>query len=370
VTGAADGRAVAPDVDHDDPGDPASFPDAFDVVEAHLLGARPSLTRVQVAEQAGVPLGTAEELWRLLGFPNQTDDAVAFTPADVQALELTQDLMELGILGPDSRSALVRTWGRSYARLAEWQTSLLADAAIEGPDPRQRLEELAGAVLPRVEALQTYVWRRHLAGAASRLLTTETTGTSVTSQAVCFVDIVGYTSHSRTLTESGLVDLIENFEDAATSIVVDHGGRIIKMIGDEILFTTDHPAAAAEIALAMTQRGADRDDPFPPVRAGIAHGSVVSRLGDVFGPVVNVAARLTSVARPGAVLVDRGAYRALAGLPADGAVDPGDDETEPVDGGGSDGDPGTSSYRFRRMRRVSVKGYPRLQCWVLRRPQA
>jgi adenylate cyclase len=96
----------------------------------------------------------------------------------------------------------------------------------------------------------------------------------------------------------------------------------------------------------------------------------VSRLGDVFGPVVNVAARLTSVARPGAVLVDRGAYRALAGLPADGAVDPGDDETDPVDGGGPDGDPGTSSYRFRRMRRVSVKGYPRLQCWVLRRPQA
>ena len=368
MSGAADGPATAPDVD---PGD------AFDVVEAHLLGARPSLTRVQVAERAGVPLGTAEQLWRLLGFPNQTDDAVAFTPADVQALELTQDLMELGILGPDSRSALVRTWGRSYARLAEWQTSLLADAAIEGPDPRQRLEELAGAVLPRVEALQTYVWRRHLAGAASRLLTTETAGTagtSVTSQSVCFVDIVGYTSHSRTLTESGLVDWIEHFEDTATGIVVDHGGRIIKMIGDEILFTTDDPAAAAEIALAMTRRGADADDPFPPVRAGIAHGSVVSRLGDVFGPVVNVAARLTSVARPGAVLVDRGAYRALAGLPADGGVDPGDDETDPADRtdetDAPDGDPGTSSYRFRRMRRVSVKGYPRLQCWVLRRPQA
>ena len=365
MSGAADGPAVGPEVD---PGDPAPFPDAFDVVEAHLLGARPSLTRVQVAEQAGVPLGTAEELWRLLGFPNQTDDAVAFTPADVQALELTQDLMELGILGPDSRSALVRTWGRSYARLAEWQTSLLADAAIEGPDPRQRLEELAGAVLPRVEALQTYVWRRHLAGAASRLLTTETAGTSVTSQAVCFVDIVGYTSHSRTLTEVGLVDWIEHFEDTATGIVVDHGGRIIKMIGDEILFTTDDPAAAAEIALAMTRRGADEDDPFPPVRAGIAHGSVVSRLGDVFGPVVNVAARLTSVARPGAVLVDRGAYLALAGLPADPAADPGDDETDAADG--PDGDPGTSSYRFRRLRRVSVKGYPRLQCWVLRRPQA
>ena len=344
--------------------------DAFDVVEQHLLGERPTLTRVQVAERAGVPLEIAEQLWRLLGFPNQTDEAVAFTAADVRALQLTHDLMELGILGPDSQAALVRTWGRSYARLAEWQTSLLADVAIDGPDPRRRLEELADAVLPRVESLQTYIWRRHLAGAASRLITAEATGTAAgttaSCQAVCFVDIVGYTSHSKTLDDSGLVDWIEHFEHTATGIVVDHGGRIIKTIGDEILFTADDPAAAAEIALAMTERGADADDPFPSVRAGIAHGSVVSRLGDVFGPVVNIAARLTSVARPGTVLVDGGAYRALAGLPENGTGDLADEPAVE----GPDGDPGSSTYRFRRMRRVSVKGYPRLQCWVLRRPRA
>ena len=157
---------------------------AFEVVEGHLLGEKPSLTRVQVAEQAGVPLEIAQQLWRLLGFPNQTDDAVAFTPDDVRALELTHDLMELGILGPDSQAALVRTWGRSYARLAEWQTSLLADVAIEGPDPGRRLTELAESVLPRVESLQTYIWRRHLAGAASRLLATETTGSAVSHPAI------------------------------------------------------------------------------------------------------------------------------------------------------------------------------------------
>ena len=334
---------------------------AFEVVEGHLLGEKPSLTRVQVAERAGVPLELAQQLWRLLGFPNQTDDAVAFTPDDVRALELTHDLMELGILGPDSQAALVRTWGRSYARLAEWQTSLLADVAVEGPDPSRRLTELAESVLPRVESLQTYIWRRHLAGAASRLLTTETTGSAVSDQAVCFVDIVGFTSRSKTLAEGELVDWIEQFEDAATGIVVDHGGRIIKMIGDEILFVTDDPDAAAEIALTMTGRGSDADDPFPAVRAGLAHGPVVSRLGDVFGPVVNIASRLTSVARPGTVLVDRGAYRALAGLPADTP----DDEQE---NGGPDSDAGTSAYRFRRMRRLSVKGYSRLQAWVLRRP--
>ena len=93
---------------------------------------------------------------------------------------------------------------------------------------------------------------------------------------------------------------------------MERGGRIIKNIGDEVLIVADDPAAAADIALGLTRRGAG-DDSFPPVRAGLAYGDVVNRLGDVFGPVVNVASRLTSVARPGTVLVDEGAYRVLSG---------------------------------------------------------
>lgn len=328
--------------------------DALEVVEGFLLGEQPSLTRVEVADRAGVPLEVAEQLWRLLGFPNQTDDDVAFTEADVQALVLTHDLMKLGILGPDSQAALVRTWGRSYARLAEWQTNLLTDVAVEGPDPERRLTELAESVLPRVEKLQSYIWRRHLASATSRVLAVDSTGSATSSQAVCFVDIVGFTSHSKTLAEGELVDWLEHFEDEATRLVVDLGGRIIKMIGDEVLFVADEAAAAAEIALRMTERGADDQDRFPKVRAGMAHGSVVSRLGDVYGPVVNIAARLTSVARPGTVLVDRGAYEALSGRAPE--------EQDAPDEGAAD-----AAYSFRRMRRTSVKGYARLQPWVLRR---
>jgi adenylate cyclase len=286
--------------------------------------------------------------------------------------------MELGILGPDSQAALVRTWGRSFARLAEWQTTLLTDVAVEGPDPQQRLTELAGSVLPRVEKLQSYVWRRHLASATSRMLAVDSTGSSVTRQAVCFVDIVGYTSQSKNLTERELVDWLEHFEDEATGLVVDHGGRIIKTIGDEVLFTADDPVAAAEVALVMAARGADAEDRLPQVRAGIAYGQVVSRLGDVFGPTVNVAARLTSVARPGTVLVDQGAHEALSG-PAGADPDGGDTrpEAEPAAGadaegrreGGRDGEEAGAEapYTFRRMRRTPVKGYARLQPWVLRR---
>ena len=116
---------------------------------------------------------------------------------------------------------------------------------------------------------------------------------------------------------------------------------MIKNIGDEVLFVADDVADAAEAALLMTARGADEDDDFPAVRAGIAYGDVVSRLGDVFGPTVNiaVAADLGRPARLGA----RRRRRARRARPR------------------------TRRTTFRRMRRTSVKGYSQLQPWVLRR---
>ncbi|MDP3894963.1 adenylate/guanylate cyclase domain-containing protein [Nocardioides sp.] len=399
--------------------DPEELTHALGVAEAALLGAPPTLTRVEVAERAGVPLELASELWHLLGFAHVGDDTVAFNQGDVDALDLTWDLLQMGVIGADSQAALVRTWGRSFARLAEWQTNLLAGIAAEADEPVAQLENLVVEVLPRVERLQSYIWRRHLMSATSRLVSVGVAGSPGVTMAVCFVDIVGYTTRSKNLTEPELVDWIEGFEQEATGVVVDHGARVIKMIGDEIMFVADDPAAAAEVALVLTERGSDEDDPFPSVRAGIAHGEVVNRLGDVFGPTVNIAARLTSVARPGTVLIDRPTYEALRPSSADGndpfdpevlaqnvakvldvltpakaeradegdGVDPeqqearsdleisADEPTQPLDvaGDGEDetsgGDDETPRYRFRRMRRVTVKGYARLETWALRRPR-
>ncbi|QZY29261.1 adenylate/guanylate cyclase domain-containing protein [Nocardioides coralli] len=353
-----------PEADGLDPGD----------LEHHLLGARRTLTRVQVADKAGVPLELAEELWGQLGFPHTDDDDVAFTRHDVKALKRTAELVSLGILEPDSQAALVRTWGRSFARLAEWQVSLLAGIALSDDEPEQRLDELLGSVLPNVGKLQDYVWRRHLVSAAQRLLP-QADGATQSRQAVCFTDIVGYTSQSKNLTESELVDLVERFEDEVTRRVVDVGGRVIKTIGDEVLFVTDEPRATVDVALSLTERGEDGDDDFPRVRAGVAFGDVTSRLGDVFGPTVNIASRLTSIARPGAVLVDRGAFDALTGHdePPDTApdgtplarlIDRAADELAELSPYAERGD-----LKFRRLRRQSVKGYRHLEPWLVRRRQ-
>lgn len=328
---------------------PAGDGGVVGALEEHLLGETPRLTQQEVADQAGLSVETARELWHALGFAHVPEQDAAFTSADVQALRLTNDLIGLGILSQERQDGLVRTWGRSFARLADWQVALLADVAGElGADPTEGLLAISDEVMPRVEQLQSYVWRRHLLSASARMLAESTSGEG-TTLAVCFVDIVGYTSRSRTLTDRELVSWLESFESAVLQITVDRGGRIIKNIGDELLVVADSPEAMADIALELTARGADPDDAFPAVRAGVAYGEVVTRLGDVFGPTVNIAARLTSVARPSTVLVDLGTYEALSGR----TVEHDDDETR-----------GTS-YRFRRLRRISVKGYSRLKVWAL-----
>ncbi|MCW2757437.1 MAG: Adenylyl cyclase class-3/4/guanylyl cyclase [Nocardioidaceae bacterium] len=317
--------------------DPPSPEELLDAVEQLLLGGAPSYTRVQVAEQVGIPLETAAQLWHSLGFAHTTDDEVVFTDLDVTALRATVRLIDAGILDEESQVAMVRTWGRSFARLADWQTELLGSVAAASDDPEARLAELAVEVIPVVDELQSYIWRRHLLSAAGRNLLRPSGAGTV--RAVGFVDIVGYTTQSKNLDQPDLVALVEHFEEVSTSTTTDHGGLVVKTIGDEVLYVVDDPTAAARIALELVERHAD-DPLFPEVRAGVALGSVVSRLGDVFGPTVNIAARLTSVARPGTVVVDAGMHEAL---------EAGED------------------FRLRRLRRTSVKGYSRLEPWRLKR---
>lgn len=349
----------------------APHPEAMEQLERLLLGETPHLTQEEIAEQSGATPELGRELWRLLGFASIPEGERAFTSGDTRALQLTQDLLAMGVLHQDRQDGLVRTWGRSFARLAEWQVGLLADVAAEnGVDPTVGLLAAAPEVLPRVEELQAYAWRRHLFSVGARLIAERTAGSS-SMLAVCFVDIVGYTTQSRTLADRDLVAWLEAFESAVLAITVERGARIIKNIGDELLLVADDPVQMAQIALELARRGAEPDDPFPAVRAGVAYGEVVTRLGDVFGPVVNIASRLTSVARANSVLVDRGMYEALTGAPEDDATSSDDGATGEAAGDGAAGDDAggrsgpETPFRFRRVLRVSVKGYSRLHVWRL-----
>ncbi len=313
----------------------------YEELEGVILGGQRTLTRGEVAERAGVPLERAVQLWRSLGFTAVDDDEAYFTEADVEALRSVDWLVEQGFVQEADELTLVRSMGRTFARLTEWEVGeLAAQALAAGPGRQKELEEIVVGLIPVVEDVQNYVWRRHLADAAGRLLL-RPQGEEGRQTVVGFADIVNFTRRSRSLDAEELGALIESFESTSASIVAEHGGQVIKTIGDEVMFTVDDPVEAARVGLALV---AAEDDTFPELRVGLAHGAVLAKLGDVFGPVVNIAARLTKLAKPGRILVDRD----LSAYLRDHAED---------------------SFRLRRARTASVRGYKRLETWSLTPPR-
>lgn len=119
---------------------------------------------------------------------------------------------------------------------------------------------------------------------------------------VGFTDLVGFTTLSRGLDDQGLREVIDRFEEMADSTITAHGGRLVKIIGDEVMFVVEDPCAAAEIGLRLSDAFAE-DQSMPPVRVGMAYGQVVPRESDYLGTTVNFAHRIVAVARRGTVLI-------------------------------------------------------------------
>ncbi|MFJ8886658.1 adenylate/guanylate cyclase domain-containing protein [Streptomyces sp. NPDC102402] len=342
-------------------------------IEEVLLGGDRLWTRRDVAERSGVRPERTAQIWRALGFPLVDEDARVFTDADVDALRAGERLIEAGLITEASETMMARALGHHLSRLAEWQVyTLRAWMTQDTGDPSRggggELTRHAAALLPEIELLQRHVWRRHLAAYTGRLVAEEEDvltrprrgtgpvaeefpdgavavnrlplreGADVRDRAVGFTDMVGYTRMTRGLDSTELVRVLDRFESLTGDVVAEGRGRVVKTIGDEVLFVCESASAAADIALELTAR-AEAEQKLPQLRTGLAHGAVISRFGDVYGAAVNVAARLTAVARPDTVLVNTDLAGELAGMDA---------------------------YELRVLRAVSVRGYSRLRPVLLR----
>ena len=309
-------------------------------LETILLGAPCELTRDEVAEAVGIPEPEARSLWNAMGFPEVSPVERAFTALDVEALRTALAFAESGIVSADTLLVLARAMGQELARTAEAQVDVFLSGS-RGLDPEETLEQarqIAPTMLPMLEQLVVHVWRRQFAAAAARALAAaDDDGHPVTS--VGFVDLVDFTRSSQQWDASTLERTLERFERETSLRVTSVGGRVVKTLGDAVLYVADEPGAAVEVALQTVDAHAE-DDELPDVRAGVALGPVLVRLGDVFGSPVNLASRLTDEARPRTVLVDQAVADALA----------------------DDG-----SYDLKRLRRRSVRGYRSITPHLLRR---
>ena len=280
-------------------------------LEKAILGNAPGLTSDDVAESAGVSVEQARRLWRALGFPDAGAEQ-AFTDADLDALTTLVGAVHKGAIDFDTAVRLTRAVGQTIGRLADWQVATLAPRVEQLESGDDATGSRIGSALRLVdevgvpfEQLLIYAWRRHLAAAVGRI---EALGAAdedlhTTQVTVGFADLVSFTALSNEMDEDRIGDLVEVFESRCADVVAARHGRVIKTLGDSVLFVSEDPVRAMDIALSIVDV-IGHDKRLPDVRIGMATGSVVMRMGDVFGPPVNMAARLTGVARRNRVITD------------------------------------------------------------------
>ena len=173
------------------------------------------------------------------------------------------------------------------------------------PDVPRALIEVDGndppLVLDSVSRVIDLVWRRHLQAEARARMVRDHAAVDPARRVVGFADLVGFTALSQQIEPHELATVVERFELIAYDTVVSRGGRVVKMIGDEVMFAVEDERAAVEIALTLA-RTYREDDELNDVRVGLAAGPVLVREGDLFGPVVNRASRIVNIAFPGTVV--------------------------------------------------------------------
>jgi adenylate cyclase len=280
------------------------------------FGPAPTLTGPEVAERAGMSLDYAKRVFRALGLPEVPDDAVRFDDRDVEVLSGLRAFLDQGF-SDEEIIQVARTYGYGLSRIAQAEVRLFRKTFVD-PQREQGAsdEEIATRVLKMYPALLEllneqleHVHRRHLALALEEVVAADVRGQGEVLTAG-FVDLVDFTRISRDLAGEDLGELVSNFESLALDTCVEHGARLVKMIGDAVMFTAANPATAVETALTLVAE-VDRSSVLPAARAGLDVGEAISVGGDFFGRPVNVAARLTAFARPSTVVVSKEVVEAL-----------------------------------------------------------
>ena len=344
--------------------------DPWATLTAHerlLLGGDPAFDLRQVAQRAGTGLDLAQRFWQAMGFADVDPDAVRFTERDVEALCGVADLIDEHDDGAPSPSApggglaassvleLLRAQSYTMDRLVLWQfETLVADISdrFNLDDTSARLVALdhIDEMVSSLERQLSYVWRRHLAALLGRTESEvakrgrEEAGPDLFPLSRClgFVDIVSFTQRAQTMGRMELSTMLDDFETTARNVVTSRGARVVKTIGDAVMYIADDLSTAADVVTAMVaelQAGPD----MLLVRASLVQGRVVSRSGDVFGPPVNLASRLVGTAEPGGIRMDEATAQALMR------------------------GPDAERYRVRACHEVVAKGLGNIVPWSLER---
>ncbi len=273
-----------------------------------VLGGK--YTAAEVAERAGVPEALVIRLRRLLGLPEPGPDERAFGDDEVAAAQSTRLFLEAGF-GEDAIVTITRVLGETMARLAATTTAGFAGAFLKPGDTEEdvaeRFSALTEQLVPALSPVLLMAFTAHLREQVRRAVLSSAereSGQLAVEQelSVCFVDLVGFTILGSELDAQELGGVVGSFADLAAG-VADPPVRLVKTIGDAAMLVSRDAGPLVEASLSLIEevRAAD----LPAARAGIACGPTTFRAGDFYGHAVNLASRVTGIARPGSVLCDK-----------------------------------------------------------------
>jgi adenylate cyclase len=283
-------------------------------VERALAGSGPRYSLREVAEIAGIDADLLQRFTAALGVPAPDPDEPRGTEADVEAARRIKAFRDAG-LPEEGMLQVARTIGMGTARIAEANRELLIRTLMQPGDTERdlamRFAAAAEHMLPLigptlVYALQLHLLeqvRRDVIGAAD-LASGEVSGT--VRLAVCFADLVEFTKLGEEVAVEELGQVAGRLEEMATA-VAEPPVRLVKLIGDAAMLVSTEAEPLIDAALRLVEVADREATEFPRLRAGIAYGSALAQAGDYYGRPVNMASRITGIARPGSVLIDAGA---------------------------------------------------------------
>jgi adenylate cyclase len=276
-----------------------------------VIGGRTRYTEAEVAERAGVELDFLRALERANGTPADVEETgtALYTDIDVDAARIARTFVDAG-LSEEQILNVSRVLGRSFGQIAEMMRQVTFELVLRPGSSELELarnyQAASKLLAPSLGPLLETVLRLHLRKAvATEIVTAQERSSGALPGArhvvVAFADLVGFTRMGEEVPPEVLGAVAARLEDLAESVVASPV-RVVKTIGDAVLLVSTDAAAMVDAALTLVEVGADEGEDFPQLRVGIASGQAVSRAGDWFGAPVNLASRLTTVARAGSVV--------------------------------------------------------------------
>lgn len=281
------------------------------------LGGTPDLTASDVADRAGVSVDFVKRHRRALGLPQAGTDEKSFTSEDVEAIEDLKNFVEAG-LDEEGLEDVTRVVGESMQRVARSVAQLTASSLLRPGVSEHELgvgyAEAARGLVPTLGKQLEYVFKLQLLEIVRSDMVSRAeleTGRLPGSEAIAvsFADLVGFTKLGEELPPEEIGRVAGRLGKLASD-VAEPPVRLVKTIGDAAMLVSPDAAALVDVTLRLVHAADAESDDFPMLRAGVAFGEAIGRGGDWYGRPVNVASRVTGVARPGSVLVTDGVHSA------------------------------------------------------------